>query len=354
MRANGYDLVRHVLSVGGILALLGLSVWVLQPFLGASLWAATLVVATWPLYLRLRAAVGDRRNFASFLMAFGLLLLLVVPLFAAVDTLVSHRGMAMGWWKKVLAEGLPPAPTWLATVPWSGEALVESYSELAAAGTDGLTHRLTPHAGSIGRWLFGEARDIGGLLLEFLMVVLFCGLMYRDGERAADLSRRLGRRLAGARGEEAVLLAGQAVRAVALGVGVTALVQSSLGGLGLWVFDVPFAGLLSALMLMLCIAQVGPSLVLFPAVGWMYWQGRTGAATALLVLSVVVALLDNVLRPVLIRQGADLPLLLIFAGVIGGLLAFGLVGIFVGPVVLAVTYTLMQAWGAEAPAKSEG
>lgn len=101
-------------------------------------------------------------------------------------------------------------------------------------------------------------------------------------------------------------------------------------------------------MLMLCIAQIGPMLVLLPAVAWMYWTGDNGWATFLLLWSLVVGSLDNFLRPALIKRGADLPLLLIFAGVIGGMLGFGLIGIFVGPVVLAVTYTLMQAWIADA------
>ena len=125
---------------------------------------------------------------------------------------------------------------------------------------------------------------------------------------------------------------------------MTAVVQTVLGGIGLAVAGVPAAGLLSAVMLMLCIAQLGPALVLFPAVGWMYWTGENAWGTVLLVWSLVVTALDNVLRPVLIKKGADLPLLLIFAGVIGGMLGFGLIGIFVGPVVLAVTYTLLQAW----------
>jgi predicted PurR-regulated permease PerM len=123
-----------------------------------------------------------------------------------------------------------------------------------------------------------------------------------------------------------------------------------LGGLGLVIAGVPFAAILSAVMLMLCIAQIGPSLVLFPAVGWMFWQGETGWAVFLLVWSLIVVSLDNFLRPMLIKRGADLPLLLIFAGVIGGLLSFGLIGIFVGPVALAVTYTLVQAWMSDAVA----
>jgi predicted PurR-regulated permease PerM len=159
--------------------------------------------------------------------------------------------------------------------------------------------------------------------------------------------RAFGRRLAGVRGEEVVTLGGQAIRGVALGVVVTALAQSILGGIGLAITGVPFAPVLTALMFILCIAQIGPVLVLAPAVGWMYWTGDTGWATVLLVWTVVVGTMDNVLRPYLIKKGADLPLLLIFAGVIGGLLSFGLLGIFVGPLVLAVTYKLLEAWVSE-------
>jgi predicted PurR-regulated permease PerM len=122
------------------------------------------------------------------------------------------------------------------------------------------------------------------------------------------------------------------------------VVQSVASGVGLALAGIPFASLLTALMFMLCIAQIGPLPVLVPAVIWAFYDGHTGWGVFLVVISAVVTMLDNVLRPMLIRMGADLPLLLIFAGVIGGLLAFGLVGIFVGPVVLAVGYTLLEAW----------
>ena len=136
----------------------------------------------------------------------------------------------------------------------------------------------------------------------------------------------------------------RSIRGVALGVGVTAVVQSVLGGITLAIVDIPFAGLLTALMFMLCIAQVGPAPVLVPAVIWVFWDGQIGWGIFMLVCTLVITTMDNVIRPMLIRLGADLPLLLIFAGVIGGLFAFGLVGIFVGPVVLAVAYMLLEAW----------
>ena len=145
-------------------------------------------------------------------------------------------------------------------------------------------------------------------------------------------------------------LAGQAIRGVALGIVVTALVQTVLAGIGMWIAGIPFAGLLTAAVLLLCIAQIGPVIVLLPATIWLFYTDQTGWGTALLVWTVVVGSLDNILRPILIRRGANLPLLLIFAGVIGGLIAFGIVGLFVGPVMLAVAYTLLSEWmGGDAP-----
>ena len=213
--------------------------------------------------------------------------------------------------------------------------------------------KVTPYAADAGKWVLAQVGGLGGMLIQFLLVVTISAILFASGEDGARMARRFGRRLAGERGENAIILAGQAIRGVALGVGVTAIVQTVLGGIGLAVAGVPFASLLSAVMLMLCIAQVGPMLVLLPAVGWMYWTGDTGWATFLLVWSLVVGSLDNFLRPMLIKRGADLPLLLIFAGLIGGMLGFGLIGIFVGPVVLAVTYTLMLAWIEDALGKDE-
>jgi predicted PurR-regulated permease PerM len=142
----------------------------------------------------------------------------------------------------------------------------------------------------------------------------------------------------------AVRLAGQAIRSVALGVVVTAVAQSVVAGIGLAVAGVPFASMLTALIFILCLIQLGPVLVMLPAVVWMYYSGDTLWASVLLVFGIVAGTMDQFIRPVLIRRGADLPMLLILAGVIGGLIAFGVLGIFIGPTVLAVTYTLLNAW----------
>jgi predicted PurR-regulated permease PerM len=180
--------------------------------------------------------------------------------------------------------------------------------------------------------------------VEFLLTVILAGAMYANGELATARLVRFGRRLAGQGGENAVFLAGQTIRGVALGVVVTALAQAIFGGLGLVIAGVPFAGVLTGAMLFLSIAQIGVVPVLGCAVAWLYWSGASAWGTFMLVWTIVAGTMDNFLRPILIRKGADLPLLLVFAGVVGGLLAFGLIGIFVGPVVLAVADALLTAW----------
>ena len=182
------------------------------------------------------------------------------------------------------------------------------------------------------------------------LMLLFSALLYWRGEQVALGIRHFACRLASKRGDAAILLAAQAIRAVALGVVVTALVQAVLGGIGLAVTGVPYATLLAVLMILSCLVQLGPLPVLIPAIIWLYWTGDSTWGTVLLVWSGVVGTLDNVIRPMLIRMGADLPLLLILSGVIGGLIAFGMIGLFIGPVVLAVSWRLFSAWVNEAPA----
>ncbi|UCV14590.1 AI-2E family transporter YdiK [Quatrionicoccus australiensis] len=347
------DLARTTLAIFCIIGLIALSLWVLRPFLAATVWATMLVVATWPLFRSLEARLGNRRLPAVLLMSLAMLLLLVLPLWLAIDTISGHFGQLTAAGRSLTENGLPPPPAWVSGLPLVGESVAAFWQQVALDGSTGVIAKVTPYAADTGKWVLAQVGGLGGMLIQFFLVVTIAAILYSSGETGARMALRFGRRLAGERGEKSIVLAGQAIHGVALGVGVTAIVQTVLGGLGLAVVGIPFASLLSALMLMLCIAQIGPMLVLLPAVGWMYWQGDAGWATGLLVWSLIVGSLDNFLRPMLIRRGADLPLLLIFAGVIGGMLGFGLVGIFVGPVVLAVTYTLMQAWVEDGLGKDE-
>ena len=348
------DLTRTVLAVLCIILLIAASFWVLRPFLAATVWATMIVVATWPLLKSLQERLGGRRGPAVAIMTLAMLLLLVLPLGLAVATIAEHAGSVVELVRGLAASGLPAPPEWLAGIPIVGAKLVELWLRASTAEAQGLLAKAAPYAAESGKWLLAEAGGFGMMILQFLLIVGLSTVLYANGETAAKEVRRFGYRMAGERGENSIILAGQAIRGVALGVGVTAIVQTVLGGIGLAIAGVPAATVLAAVMLMLCIAQLGPALVLFPAVGWLFWSGATGWGSFLLVWSLIVGTMDNFLRPMLIKKGADLPLLLIFAGVIGGMLGFGLIGLFVGPVVLAVTYTLLEAWMADVQGRPVG
>src|SRR6266850_5314619 len=268
----------------------------------------------------------------------------MVPLTLALVTIVTHAHDIAEWLQSLATSALPPPPDWLARVPVVGPHFAAKWSEASAAPPGELGARLVPYTRPAVAWVVRMVGILGLLMVQFLLVVLFAAILYASGETAAGAARRFARRLAGARGEHSARLAAQAIRSVALGIVVTALIQAGLAGAGLFVVGVPFAGMLTALVFLLCVSQIGAGPVLALAVFWTYWSGAGGWGTALLIWSLFVISIDNVVRPILIRKGADLPLLLVFVSVAGGLLAFGVVGIFVGPAVLAVAYSLLADW----------
>src|SRR5258708_18546431 len=294
--------------------------------------------------IRLQSWLWHRRAPAVVIMSLVLLLIFILPFAVAASTIITNTERFVGWAQSLAAFNLPPPRDWLAAIPLIGAKASSLWASAAASHLEGLPARLAPYAGTVIRWFLGQAGGLGVMFLQFMLTVAFAAIMYAYGEAAAAGALRFGRRLAGERGAQAVRLAGQAIRRVAMGVLVTAIVQSAVGGVRLAVCGVPFPVILTAVIFILCIAQIGPGLVLIPTIIWMYWSGDGVWATVLLVWTVVVLTMDNVLRPLLIKRSAKLPLLLIFVGVIGGLMAFGLIGIFIGPIVLAVAYTLLQTW----------
>jgi predicted PurR-regulated permease PerM len=338
------DITRNVLAVLFIVALIGSSVWILRPFIGAILWAATIVVATWPLMISLQRWLWGKRFLAVSVMSLLLLCVLVVPLTFAIGTIVSNVDELVAWAKSLAAFRAPAPPDWLGNLPVVGPKAVELWQTIAAAGLEELAVRAAPFAGALIAWFVAQMGSVGLLVIQFLLTIMLAAGMYASGELATARLVRFGRRLGGMGGENAIWLAGQTIRGVALGVVVTALVQTLLAGLGLVIAGVPFAAILTAAMFLLAIAQIGVVPVLGCAVAWLYLTGQSALGTFLLVWTIIVGGMDNVIRPILIKRGAALSLLLVFAGVVGGLLALGLIGIFVGPVILAVADKLLTAW----------
>jgi predicted PurR-regulated permease PerM len=347
------DLTRIVLGVLFIGALITFTAWIMRPFLSALLWATMIVISTWPLLLSLQAKLGGRRGLATTIMTVALLLVLVIPLSLSVSALIGNIDSVVAWVKALANLKVPPPPYWVAHIPIRGPKLSAEWQQISDGGPAALSSRLVPYVGSFVGFFARQVGGMGALVGQFLLTVIMSAILYSTGETAASGIRRFFYRLAGANGERAAVLAAGTIRGVAIGVVVTAVIQTLIAGIGLVVCSVPAAAFLTAACLMLCIAQLGPMLVMIPVVIWKFSTGDILWGSVLLVFALVSGTIDNFIRPILIRKGADLPLLLIFAGVIGGIVSFGIMGIFVGPVVLAVTYALIKEWVEDKPPMEE-
>ena len=319
------DLTRDTLAVVFLFALIAASVWILLPFLTAVVWATMIVVATWPMLLMLQRWLLGRRWLAVTVMTLLLLAIFLLPFAFAIGAFIENFKEITTWTTSLSTFTLPPPPDWLGKIPLVGAKAASQWQQLAALSREDLATRLSPYLGGVVQWVAEQVGGLGMLLGQIVLTVLISAVLYATGESAAAMALRFGARLAGERGEQAIRLAGQAIYGVALGVVLTAFVHAVLAGIGLAVVGVPFAMMLTALMFFLGIVEIGPGPVL-------------------LVWTLLVSPVDNILRPILIKKGADLPLLLIIVGVLGGMFAFGIIGLFVGPVILAVAYTLFTAW----------
>jgi predicted PurR-regulated permease PerM len=341
------DITHTTLSVLFLAFLIVSTFWVLSPFLTSILWATIISVATWPLLLRLQASVGGRRGIAVAIMIVMILLVVFVPVILAIVTIAGNARNITSELKALQLIALPGPPTVLEDMPFGGSRLASEWRRFVALTPEQRSVLLAPYAQRALQWFLVKVGSIGTVLVQFLLTTILTAILFARGEVARSAILRFARRLAGQQGHDVALKAAQAIRGVVLGVVVTALVQAIIGGAGLFLSGIPAAALLTAVMLFLCFAQLGPALIIIPSVIWLYWSGQPVSATVLLIVGVIAIGIDNVIRPLLIRRGANLPLLLIFGGVIGGLIAFGVIGLFIGPVVLTVAYTLLGAWVSE-------
>ncbi len=338
------DLASTTLGVLFIGALTLSSAWIVRPFLSALLWATMIVISTWTLLLALQTRLGGRRGLATAVMTVALLLVLVIPLGLAVGALIGNIDDIVAKVSSLQTLQVPPPPAWVAQLPVQGPELSAQWQRLSEEGPGSLAVRITPYAGGALRWLAAQIGGVGGMILQFLLIVIISVILYLNGETAARGVRRFTTRLAGANGDRAAILAAATIRGVATAVIVTAIVQTTIAGAGLVLASIPAAGLLAAAVLIFNLAQLGPWFVMLPAVAWKFYSGDSLWGFVLLVFTLVAGTIDSFLRPILIRKGADLPVLLIFAGVIGGIISFGFMGIFIGPVILAVTFALLRDW----------
>jgi predicted PurR-regulated permease PerM len=320
---------------------------VLRPFLSALLWALILSLSSWPLYAWLVQRLKGQRSLAAFLMTLLVAAVFILPLAAAGTGLADNVAKVGGMIAVLLKQGPPGPPAWVAELPIAGPQLAERWLKLEKLGA-GWTAELEPYLDTGLNWLLSLGMRLGEAILQVSLGVLAAFFFFRDGAEGARRLDIVVERLAGHRAQRLLAVAAGTVRSVIYGVIGTALAQATLQGLALWLAGVPAAFFLGFLTFFLSFVPAGPALVWLSAAAWLLYNGAVGWGLFLVGWGFfVVSGVDNVLRPYLISRGSNLPLILMFFGVLGGLMAFGFLGVFLGPALLAIGYVLFQEWSGE-------
>lgn len=327
----------------GLIALL--VIWcfeVVRPFIQPIVWGIILAIAIHPAYLRLGRVMGGRERLAATSLVVGSLLLLIVPSVMITTSLVESATELAG----KLREGevkIPPPPTAVADWPIIGGGLHALWAE-ASRDLEAALGQAQPLLKAIGRWMLSGGATAGFGIVMFALSIVIAGVLLSYGEQATDTARRIARRLVDERGDELVRLTGDTVESVTRGILGVALIQGLLAGIGMLVAGVPAAGLWALLVLLMAVVQIPTVLILGPIIVYVFATSSTTIAVLFAIWSLAVGFSDNVLKPMLLGRGVDVPTLVIFMGAIGGFILQGIIGLFAGAVVLSVGYTLFKAW----------
>jgi predicted PurR-regulated permease PerM len=336
-----------------MLTLLGASMIVVLPFLSSLFWAGLLAFATWPAMRLLTRLLKGRVTLAAALLTVAWMLLVAVPVLMLGFNLVDYIREGTRLVREVIVSGLPPAPIWFTSIPYVGGFLVDSWTWLQNESAL-LIESVKPHIGQIGNWVIAKSAQVGGGLIQISLSLILVFFFYRDGERVVLFAQSLLNRLIGNRADHYLELVGGSVQRVMNGVIGTAVAQALLALIGFWIAGVPGAMVLCIITFFLSFLPSAPPLVWIPAVGWLFSTGEYGMAVFLGLWGMfVISGVDNVLKPYLISRGGTLPLVLVLIGVFGGLLAFGFMGLFLGPTLLAISYSLMEEWAGNQTGRTE-
>lgn len=334
-------IVEVCIQIGLLILLGGSCLFVLRPFVPLIAWGIVIAVAGYPAYRKLQSVVGGRSGLAAVLFTLLLLIVLILPVVLLTDTLVEGiQRLAANLRDGTLA--VPPPPPSVETWPVIGAPLKNMWS-MASTNLMGLVTSLGPQLREFIPKLLSASAGVGLGVLQFVLSILLAGALLAKARSSADLSRSLFHRLFGNKGSEYEVLVGATIRSVANGILGVALIQSLFAGIGFLVAGMPGAGLWAIVFLFAAVLQVG-LLVLIPAVIYVFAIATTTKATLFLIWCLVVGLMDNVLKPLLLGRGVSVPIAVIFVGAIGGFMAVGVIGLFVGAILLSISYELVLAW----------
>jgi predicted PurR-regulated permease PerM len=339
---SGDEIIQLAIRLALLAFLLYWSFVLVRPFIPILAWSMVLTVALYPPYNWLSVQLGDRRKLAAAIITVINLAIIIGPVtwlgFGLIEGLQSFAGQ--------LGAGnlaIPSPPDGVKDWPIIG-ARVYGLWDQAATNLGVVLRQLAPHLKPLAGPVLAFAGTAGAGTLKFVLAVALSGFLFVYGPDLVAATRRMQARLTAQRSEDFVALAGLTIRTVSQGVIGVAVLQSLLAGIGLKLAGVPHAGVLAFAVLILAILQIGSAIVLIPVIIWIWATKDFTLALPLTIYLAIVGLADNVLMPMLMGRGLNTPMLVIFVGVLGGMLAHGILGLFIGPIILAVAWELMTAW----------
>ena len=337
-----HNAVEAAVRIGVIALLVVLCYEIARPFFVPVVWGVILSIAFYPSFAWLAKLFGGRKSIAALLITLLALVVLIGPIGFLVVLLIENLQLLateiQGGTLKI-----PPPPDFLVSLPIVGDNLERIWT-LASSNLGDALEGYRPQLKTMANWLLRSLAGVGISFFMFLVAIVISGILLTQAAHARRISISAANRFSGEKGESFVDLSENTVRNVASGVVGVALLQGILAGLGLVIAGVPFAGLIAFSVILLTTLQIGPAVVLIPAMIYAFATFDTLTAVLFIAWTTPVMLLDNILKPILMARGIDVPMSVIFVGVIGGTLAYGLVGLFIGPVILALGYNVFSAW----------
>ncbi|WP_343126617.1 AI-2E family transporter YdiK [Buchnera aphidicola] len=341
------DLPKTTFLLMFIFSMIVISFYILKPFIIGFLWSGMIVIATWSIFLKIQFFFKGNKSVSAFFMTFFLLIFFICPIFYLINSCIENCLPILKWFSAKHFQ-LPNLYI-LNNIPYIGQKLYINYQKILNTGGRSILHYIRPYFGSTTEFFITKLNYFTNFFLHLFLMLIFSFFLYLHGEKVSNMLRHFAFRLGSTSGDAVVLLAGRAIRSVALGVVITSLVQGVLSIIGLSISGIPFSSVLLVPIILFSLLQIGPLPILLPSVIWLYWMNYPIKGTILLIWSLIICILDNVLRTFLIRLGVDFPVLLLLAGIIGGVVSFGLIGLFIGPVVLVISYRLIVIWMNESP-----
>ena len=330
------------IRVGFVMLLLLWCFRIAQPFIQIFLWGIIIAIAIFPVYRFLCSFLGGREKLAAILVTTLLLIILIVPSLMFAGSLVeTAKKLSAGFSKGFL--NIPSPQAAIKSWPIIGQPLYDFWY-LASENLTSALSKIAPYLKVFGLWLLNTAAGAGFGIVSFVIAIIISGVMLANEERCVQMAKAIAVRLAGDRGGEFVKLSGATVRGVARGILGVAILQAILSGLGCIVVGVPGSGFWALLVLILAVVQLPTFLILGPIIIYVFYTANTVSAVLFAIWSILVGGCDSFLKPYLMGRGSDVPMFVVFIGAIGGFMLNGIIGLFIGAIILSLGFKLFQVW----------